>query len=179
MNIKDLPLNDPFAQYIRSLNTTPENANIKREKMLSCNHLFVKLKREQKEYQILSEVECVHCGLTNKYHSLENFFRIKQMASDQYKERTLESILFDEIMNIPNLNLISDEVIETNHPGLLYQLALTINPEANQDELFTIMNTLHNLENEQERLHLRRPEQSSALLKRYKSATSKTLKRKK
>ena len=179
MNIKNLPLNDAFAQYIRSLNTTPENAIIKREKMLNCNHLFVKLKIEKPNCEPHSEVECVHCGLTNKYRLLEDFFRIKQMASDQYKERTLESKVFDEIKDKSSLNLISDKAIETNHPSLLYKLALTINPNANQNELFTIMQALNNLETDEEKLHLRKEEQAISLLKRYKNTYTKTLKPKK
>ena len=189
MKIKDLPLNDEYAQYISSLNLPEENALIKKTNMLNCQHLFVKIKEKDnsldsslidQNYNSI-EVECVHCGLTNKFRQLEDFFRIKQMALDPYRDKTLESKIFESLFKKVNLEdeslitLISNDVLETYHPGLLYRLALTLNPNANLDELFAIMNALNSLETSQERLRLKKDEQATDLLKRYKRVKPKIL----
>ncbi len=192
MNIKNLPLNDEYAQYIRSLNLPEENTLIKKANMLNCQHLFVKLK--DKDYSLDSglidqdynsiEVECVYCGLTNKFRQLEDFFIIKQMALDPYREKTLETKIFESLYNSVNIKdesvlaLISPSVLETYHPGLLYHLALIIKPNASLDELFAIMNALNNLETNQEKLRLKKDEQATALLKRYKRVKPKILTKK-
>lgn len=182
MNIKDLPLNDEYSQYIRSLNITTENAALKKEKMLSCRHLFVKIKERKSllidETYSSIDIECIYCGLTNKYRLLEDFFRIKQKAEFPYSNKTLETEVYEEIfkdIDLSIVNLISDEVLETHHPSLLYQLAKTINPSANPNELFTIMKELNDLETEQEKLRLKKYNQATLLLKRYQNTKTKIL----
>ena len=189
MKIKDLPLNDEYAQYISSQNLPEANALIKKTNMLNCQHLFVKIKEKDnsldsslidQNYNSI-KVECVHCGLTNKFHQLEDFFRIKQMALEPYKDKTLESKIFESLFKKVNIEdeslitLISNDVLETYHPGLLYHLALTLNPSASLDELFAIMNALNSLETPQERLRLKKEEQAIDLLKRYKQVKPKIL----
>ena len=179
MKIKDLPLNDEYAQYIKSMNRTPEDAILKRTNMQTCKHLFIKLKEktyitDQKYNHII--VECLHCGLTNKYRMLEDFFRIKEIARKPYNERTIETKVYMEIIkDESDLPLISEEVLATNHPRLLYFLAKTIEPTAQDNELFTIMNELNNLETPEEKQRLRTYEQASSLLNRYQKTKTKTL----
>lgn len=184
MKVGNLPLNDEYTQYIKSLNTSSEDMMLKKEKMLSCQHLLVKIKERTSDLMDLNynpiEIECVCCGLTNKYLVLEDFFFIKQMASNPDKYKTIESEVYKEVFKDNNphelFDFISTEVLETYHPGLLYQLAKTINPQAKNDELFLIMKKLNAIETPQEKLRLMKYEQSSALLQRYhKTTKAKTL----
>ena len=80
MEIKDLPLNDEWVQCLRSMRKRTDDYTEKRkEEMRNCNHLFVRLKEgvtitgfnSSDCYYDPSEVESVHCGLTNKHMFLE------------------------------------------------------------------------------------------------------------
>ena len=65
-------------------------------------------------------------------------------------------------------NVISKEVIKTHQAGLLYKLALKINPTGTYEELFEIMKTLNELETNLEKWKLSKVEQCDNLLDRYK-----------
>ena len=188
-----LPNNDNFAQCYRSLYKGHFNqyANRRKEEITNCNHLFLKLK--EKEYlgsfhssdcmDEPSVLECVHCGLTNKFETLERIL-------SQYKmifKKSLETIMFHNIyhdawkkdgkcFDDSIFNLISDGVIKTNQAGLLYKLAIVINPYGSNEELFNIMNTLNELETDLERLKLSKVEQCGDLIDRYNKEKSKVLK---
>ena len=181
--LNKLPNNDNFAQCCRSLiNGHKDNyINQRKEEMLNCNHLFLKLK--DKEYvgsyhssdccDDSAIVECVYCGLTNKFKYLEEIF------GEYDQNQTIESSMFDEIFkkgyrrsgksfNDSVFNLISYDVIKTNHPQLLYKLALIINLKGTTEELFNIMSILNELETNLEKWKLSKVEQCNDLLKRYK-----------
>ena len=74
--LNKLPNNDNFAQCCRSLiNGYQDNyKNQRKDEILNCNHLFLKLKDKEYIgsyhssdcYDNPAIVECVHCGLTNK-----------------------------------------------------------------------------------------------------------------
>lgn len=196
--LRKLPLNDEFAQCMRKLRDYPkEIIETRKIEIQRCNHLFVLLRKGEETYGCHStdyykdtdEVECVHCGLTNRFERIESIldsyydeyfqtFRGMIPSSIKYNKRTLESQLFREIFknlyyrggksfNNSNLNLISKECLLTYHPGLLYRLALQINPSANDKEIFEIMKQLHILETNQEKIRLQTEEQSTGLLDRY------------
>ena len=63
---------------------------------------------------------------------------------------------------------MSKEVIKTHQAGLLYKLALKINPTGTYEELFEIMKTLNELETNLEKWKLSKVEQCDDLLDRYK-----------
>ena len=99
-------------------------------------------------------------------------------STTRYNRKTLESKLFNETFqhsysrggkefNNRDINLISDESLLTYHPGLLYRLALQINPLGDNEELFNIMKNLHQLETFQEKIRLQTEEQAISLLERY------------
>lgn len=206
IELRKLPVNDTFGQCLRKLRIYPENITEKRrEEMKNCEHLFVVLKKGQETFGFHSSdytkeadaVECVHCGLTNKFKALEfllseNYNEFTKSFSGmipsftRYNKRTLESEMFDKIFekfytrgmksfNNSRLNLISDEVLYTEHPGLLYKLALLINSEGNNKDIFEIMKKLHSIENEQERIRLYSIDQAQELLNRYYTSIPKTL----
>lgn len=197
-DIKKLPINDEFAQCMRKLRISSEEIIQKRrEEMRNCNHLFVLLRKGEEIYGCHStdyykganEVECVHCGLTNRFNKLEfvldneymehsKSFRGMLPSQTKYNSKTLESEMFEEIFkssyyrggksfNNSNLNLISEECLLTLHPRLLYTLALQINPLGSKDEIFKIMKTLHFLETPQEKIRLQTENQAFTLLSRY------------
>ena len=206
IEIKQLPINDEFGQCMRKLRIVPTEFTQKRQQEIrSCNHLFVKL-RQGKEvfgchstdyYKAADEVECVHCGLTNRFKKIEEVldseyiefsksFRGMIPSLTRYNKKTLESQMFEEIFknsyfrgrksfNNMDINLISKECLLTYHPGLLYRLALQINPLGNAEELFEIMKILHLLETNQEKIRLQTEKQATSLLERYYTSKPKCL----
>ena len=204
--IKQLPINDEFGQCMRKLRVVPTEFTQKRQvEIRSCNHLFVKLRQGEEVfgchstdyYRSADEVECVHCGLTNRFNRIEEVlesdyvefsksFRGMIPSLTGYNKKTLESHMFEEVFkdsyfrggksfNNSDINLISSEILLTYHPGLLYRLALQINQEGNDMEIFEIMKQLHSLETNQEKIRLQTEEQAIELLNRYRIAKSKCL----
>lgn len=184
MSLRELPINDMMAQVAKKLiKKSPVEEQARIDEIKNCNHLFVKLRDfDTSTYEglDLSIVECVHCGVTNKFKELERVMRKYPKSLDlymrnrlhyidvDYNEETIESKLMDEIKNSnPILNLMSDEVIRTFHPGLLYRLANIINPTADDKELFDIMKELNNLETTEERNKLNNENDAIELIDRY------------
>ncbi len=188
-----LPNNDNFAQCCRSIykSSFSQHANKRRDEIINCNHLFLKLK--EKEYvgsfhssdceDEPSILECVHCGLTNKFEPVERVLSKYRRLSN----KSLETIMFHQLYHDAwkrggksfddyVFNLISDGVISTNQAGLLYKLALIINPKGSNEELFDIMNSLDELENDLEKWKLSKVEQCADLIDRYNKRKIKVLK---
>ena len=186
MKIEDLPLNDTFVQYMRSLrlsvNEEAREKVIKR--MKKCNHLFVKLKEGQtipgfhstEYYYDPCVVECVHCGLTNKFCSLENSLTSRYVMG--MKKISLHTKVFNKVYKSAYtrggkgfdesvFNLISNESIDTSHPKLLFEIANKISPFASNSEIFEIMKVLNFIETNQEKLRLNNKEQAEDLINRY------------
>ena len=180
MTLKEQSYNDLMAQCLKRLIKTTENEEQNRiNEINNCNHLFVKL-RDSENNNI---VECVHCGVTNKYHELETTMTKCQKSLEYYvrtnlhlkdvsfNEMTIESMMMNKILeNNPNISMLSDRVIRTDHPGLLYEIAKSINPDADTEELFEIMYALHELETVEEKKKLNSIEVSQELIKRYKES---------
>lgn len=206
IEIKELPINDEFGQCMRKLRIVPTEFTQKRqEEMRNCNHLFVKLRQGEEVfgchstdyYKGANEVECVYCGLTNRFNRIEEVldseyiefsksFRGMIPSLTRYNRKTLESQMFEEIFKESylrggksfknsDINLISKECLLTYHPGLLYRLALQINPLGNEEELFEIMKILHLLETNQEKIRLQTEKQATSLLERYYTSKPKCL----
>ncbi len=186
MRIEELPLNDEAGQYFYKMyiNSFDEYAERRREEMENCDHLFVKLKEGESSvgfhssdyYYDPAHVECVHCGMTNRFMPFEEMdnrgrYHPKKTIETQVFEKTFRGSYlrggksFDE----SSFHLISPEILPSYHPGLLYQMALQINPEGTNEELFEIMKQLHTLETRQEILRLKTLDQTEDLIKRYKS----------
>lgn len=206
IEIKQLPINDEFGQCMRKLRIVPtEFTQNRQEEMRNCNHLFVKLRQGEEVfgchstdyYKGANEVECVYCGLTNRFNRIEEVldseyiefsksFRGMIPSLTRYNRKTLESQMFEEIFKESylrggksfknsDINLISKECLLTYHPGLLYRLALQINPLGNEEELFEIMKILHLLETNQEKIRLQTEKQATSLLERYYTSKPKCL----
>lgn len=204
--LKQLPINDEFAKCMKKLRIYPDEITTKREEEIKkCNHLFIKLRDAEEtcgfnstDYYISAhEVECVHCGLTNRFGKLESMLSSQYIecyqtyrgfipSSTRYNRQTLESKLFKDIFkhsysrggkefNNRDINLISDECLLTYHPELLYRLALQINPLGDNKELFEIMKQLHQLETFSEKIRLQTEEHAISLLERYYDSKPKKL----
>lgn len=74
-----------------------------------------------------------------------------------------------------DINLISEECLQTYHPGLLYRLALKNNPQGNNEEIFKMMKQLHTLETSQEKIRLQTEEQALSLIERFNTSKTKKL----
>lgn len=206
IEIKKLPINDEFAQCMIKLRIIPTELVQKRqEEIKRCNHLFVKLRQGEEifgynstdYYKEANTVECIHCGLTNRFNKIEevlasdyiefsNSFRGMIPSLTKYNKKTLESQMFEEIykhsyyrgrksFKNSDLNLISEECLQTYHPGLLYRLALKINPQGNNEEIFKIMKQLDTLETIQEKIRLQTEEQALSLIERFDTSNPKKL----
>lgn len=177
----------------------------RQEDIRKCNLLFVKLRKGEEVfgchstdyYKGANEVECVYCGLTNRFNRIEEVlesdylefsknFRGMIPSLTGYNRKTLESQIFEETFkgsyfrggksfNNSDVNLISEECLLAYHPGLLYRLALEINPLGNDKDLFEIMKQLHLLETIQEKIRLQTKEQAGQLLDRYYTSKPKCL----
>ena len=184
MSLNNLPYNDLMAQCSRKLiKTTKEEEQKRIEEINNCNHLFVKLRDYDTSHYNnldLSVVECVHCGVTNKYRDLERVMERYKRSLDyyvltkfhytnvEYNDETIESIMMRKIKSEnPNLPMISDKILRSLHPGVLYKLAKLINPEADNNELFEIMQELNNLETFEEKNKLNNIFDATDLIERY------------
>ena len=171
----NLPMNDLIAQYLRKITLQKKSVYIQNQydKLLNCEHLFLKLQEEKYIGSFHSSdcyyepaiVECVYCGLTNKFMALEKYTP---------KDITLESIVFLKIFQRNEkdfthsiFNLISKDILKTQQASLLYQLAILINPNAQKEELFQIMTKLNSLETDIEREKLSHICECNHILKRY------------
>ena len=183
MGLKQLPYNDMMAQFSKKLiKVTKEEEEKRINEISNCNHLFVKLREfnaEQNDNNLLI-VECVHCGVTNKYCDLERVMSRYRRSLDyyvatnyhcinvEYMDNTIETRMMEEIKNSnTELNLMSDKILRSFHPGVLYRLAKMISPNADNDELFSIMQELNNIETFEEKNKLNNPSDATDLINRY------------
>ena len=193
---KKILTNDDFGQCLRKLRKQPVDIVIKRkEEMEKCNHLFILLKEGEWINGFHSSdccyepniVECVHCGLTNKFMRIEERvlfeYILHKISLSADCKQMVETIGFLEkfgnfyqrgakCFNELPINLIKDEVLPTYHPALLYKLAVMINPSASLEGIFTIMKTLHSVETPHERLRLKTIQEVNDLLERYREYQS-------
>lgn len=184
MSLRELPFNDMMAQCSKRLIKVSKEEEEKRiNEINGCEHLFVKLRDYDTSYYDnldLSVVECVHCGVTNKYRDLERVMQKYRRSLDyyvltkwhytnvEYNETTIETMMMNKIKDENNkLNMMSNEVLRSFHPGVLYQIAKSINPEADNTELFEVMKKLNELETFEERNKLNNLEDATSLIERY------------
>lgn len=188
--LRSLPINDTFSQCINNLLIEPKEAEKIKNEIENCNHLFVLLEKGEKisgchstdYYYNPDKIECVHCGLTNKFKKIEDTIITTGDAGllllPHQKKKTLQSEMWEKIFatayssngkyfDNSKVNLISKEPLLTNHPRLLYECALEINPIGDVEELFEIMKALNFLETYQERIRFQTKEQANSLIERY------------
>lgn len=171
--------NDRFAQYIRAY-TEPSNyrKNKRQEEVLSCDHEFVILEKgnyvgsfhsSDCEFQS-SVIECVHCGVTNKFMKMTEELNLS-LSSFSLRtpfESKLFEMIFPDTFSLADINLISYDELPSDYPRLLYDVARSIKPAADNQELFDVMMELHHLQTPTERLKTCTIEDAQPLIERYK-----------
>lgn len=184
MSLRELPFNDMMAQCTKKLIKGSKEDEEKRIREIEqCNHLFVKLREQVSSSDNdadLSVIECVHCGVTNKYKDLERVMQKYRRSMDYYvltnwhytdvtyNDVTIETLMIDKIKDAnTQLPMMSNEILRSFHPGVLYQIAKFINPNADNTELFEMMEHLNGLETFEERNKLNNISDAKDLIDRY------------
>lgn len=194
MILKDLPDNNLMAQCTRkAIKLSLEEEQERINEIRNCKHLFVKLR--ERDYSIYTPkdipiIECVHCGVTNKYVNLEYTLNKFSRSRDyyvlnvyhytdvEYNECTIETQMMNEICyNKEDIRLMSNEIVRTDHPSVLYDIAKILYPEADNEELVQVMQKLNKLETQEEKLKLSTIFDAKELIDRYVSEEEKVLKK--
>ena len=187
--LRDLPTNDDFGQWIKKINEQKNMSESRRQQLITqmrnCDHYFVKLREGRTyfegydtidNYNSPDIVECVCCGATNKFEVFENPENHQFLKNENIK-RTAESEAiegyFEEHEIEPyhiqdkEVEFISREPLNTCHPKLLYDIASYLSADGGPDEIFGIMKTLNKIETGLERVKLERFDQADDLICRY------------
>lgn len=176
--------NDEFARAIRGRNRSDEETEFIIVKWRSCKHLFVKV-RESKYFgafhssdceTIPARYECVQCGLTNRLIDTEEVLDRHNsgistlLNKKQITDETTE--WRNQKPKISKNNLLGKELIDTVHPGVLFNIAaelcLAQDIKATKENVFRIMKELCEMETSTERLKISTIVHASALIERYK-----------
>lgn len=177
--------NDEFARVIRGRNRSDEETESIIAKWRSCKHLFVKVR--ESEYigafhssdceTIPARYECVRCGLTNRLIDTEEvlgrhdsgistLLLYKKQITDETTEWKSQK------PKISKNNLLSKELIDTVHPGVLFNIAaelcLAQDIKTTKENVFETMKELCEMETSAERLKISTIVHASALIERYK-----------
>lgn len=176
--------NDYF-QYLYRSSFNREEAQFREERkkqIRGCNHEFVLLKEggwnncggfDSTDYVYdYNVIECVHCGVTNKYKELEQILREEQVSIFPKIKLSVETEEFNLIFNKPysdrfDVNLISSRVIDSNHVKILYDVAKKIYPYESNQKIVDIMHKLSLLETNSEKMNLNSVEDAKDLIIRY------------
>ena len=176
--------NDEFARAIRGCKRSGEETESVIAKWRSCQHLFAKVRKS--EYigafhssdceTIPARYECVRCGLTNRLIDMEIVLDCHPLVYDilpnvkKIPDETTEWKL--QQPEISEENLLSKDLIETVHPGILFDIAvelcLTQEIRTTKKNIFNVMKELCEMETSTESLKISTVVHASALIERYK-----------
>ena len=177
-------MNDLMAQCSRKLiKRSLEEEKERIDEIRKCNHLFVKVRERVNSYDSNADsriIECVHCGLTNKFMDLEHTLTKYNKSLDYYvltryhnndvtyNECTIETLLMNEmIKNNEPIRLMSEGIIRSLHPIVLYDIAKFLYPEESNEELFSVMKKLDEIETSEEKTRLCSIFDAKELIERY------------
>ena len=176
--------NDEFARIVRGRNRSVEGAKLVVAQWRSCNHLFVKVR--ESEYigayhssdceTIPARYECVKCGLTNRLIDVEEMLDRckpghgllpeKKRVTDETTEWGCQQ------PKISSKNLLSEELIKTIHPGVLFEIATELcsaqGIKVTRKNVFEVMKELCSMETSTEQIKISTTVHASALIERYK-----------
>lgn len=176
--------NDEFARVVRGRNRSEQETKSTISKWRSCEHLFVKVR--ESEYigafhssdcgTIPARFECVHCGLTNRLIDTEAILDERNSIYDSLlcrKKVTDETTEWKHQEIEPSgKNLLSEEVIRTTHPSILFNIATELcfaqEIKATKENIFEVMKELDDMETTAEKLKISTVVHASALIERYK-----------
>ena len=178
--------NDLLSQRIKSLHLKEEEKTRREKEMKNCDHLFVKLRDFRDDYDFMDPdpskrpllIQCVHCGLTNKFREFDsrsNFTIETKVFNDLfgYCYHKYMGPYYGFYLRDDKIPYLSQEPIETYHPGLLFDIAREIdlsldytNPY-DREKLFNIMKELAELETLEEQECLSNIYEATDLIERY------------
>ena len=195
--------NDLLTQYIKACNLElmDDEKELREQEVMQCRHDFVMLKPARymgacslPNCEIEEPVvECIHCGLTNKYtYFMEVMRLIGNVKYNDYDNKNylylnsrkvdalpFESLLFNKLMTSSYVKLygLSNEInphqyeqyaINSAHISVLYQTAKEL-VNGSDREVFEAMALLHELETLQEMMQIETKDDTRELVNRYKS----------
>lgn len=195
--------NDLLTQYIKACNLelTDDEKELREQEVMQCRHDFVMLKPARymgacslPNCEIEEPVvECIHCGLTNKYtYFMEVMRLIGNVKYNDYDNKNylylnsrkvdalpFESLLFNKLMTSSYVKLygLSNEInphqyeqyaINSAHISVLYQTAKEL-VNGSDREVFEAMALLHELETLQEMMQIETKDDTRELVNRYKN----------
>lgn len=208
-DLRNKRVNDKLAQYLKACrNVYPEQQRKREQEVTACNHLFVLYQpsiyhhanHSSDCYTDEAIIECVHCGLTNKFIDFERQLRLsgeivhvsenlKKLGFYDYLKYfpsiriyPFENKLFEKFIKEKELSEIKilgiekptfyqlgleKYAIKCEHLGLLYKIAMQVNPNNTEEETLEVMRSLFSLETLSEKLKLENIEDASALISRY------------
>ena len=175
--------NDEFARVVRGRNRSGEEANSVIAKWRSCKHLFVKVR--ESEYigafhssdceTIPARYECVKCGLTNRLidteEILDQHVSTASVLSDKKKVTDETKEWRRQRPKVSENNLLSKELINTLHPGVLFNVAVELclaqDIGVTKENIFKVMKELREMETRTEQLKISTIVHAIALIERY------------
>lgn len=176
--------NDEFARVVRGRSRSEQETKSAISRWRSCGHLFAKVR--ESEYigafhssdcgTIPARYECVHCGLTNRLIDIEAIFDERNSI---YGSLLCEKKVTDETaewkyqgLEPSDEDLLSEEVIKTTHPGILFDVAVELcfaqGTKVTKENVFEVMKELDDMETTTEKLKVSAIIHASALIERYK-----------
>lgn len=174
--------NDEFARIVRGRNRSDKDTESIVAKWRSCEHLFVKVR--ESEYigafhssdceTIPARYECVRCGLTNRLIDTEEVIDRHGPGSIPDKKRVADETTEwkHQRPEVSDENLLSEELIKTIHPGVLFDVAIELclaqEIRATKQNVFDVMKELCGMETTAEQLKISTVAHASALIERYK-----------
>ena len=172
--------NDEFARVIIGRNRSDETTKSVVAKWRSCEHLFAKVHESQSskgfhssDYEAASaRYECVHCGLTDRLTDTEQLLRHYKTVLGRKKVADETAEWRCQRPEVSSENLLSEELINTAHPGVLFKIAIELcaaqNINPTKENIFGIMKELCEMETIAEQIKISTLVHASALIERYK-----------
>jgi len=137
-DLTKMSINDIYYQLYKNIdddnNMNEANYLNKRNKMLHCKHLLVLLGGNPSKGYV---VECLKCGITNKFNDLIKLNGIERIP--------LVAKCFNEWDKL-NQDYISNEVLNSYHIGILYRISYKLKPYGTREEIFNLMKELNEME---------------------------------
>lgn len=175
--MKKYNCNDYF-QYLYRSSLSTEIRDNRKSQIIECEHKFVLLKEggwnscggfHSSDYEYEDDiVECVSCGLTNKYKDLECSLGHGVLSSlFPYSYTSVETLEFDVYSKDKDIELISDLVIDSRHTPLLYRIAKKMFPEEIDKILVEVMFRLNEIENIEEKMNMNTVDDAKDLMDRF------------
>ena len=150
-----------------------------KKRMEECDHLFIKEEEgfwapgfHSSDYEYIpTVVSCLKCGLNNEPHNREyNRFRLLMNPLGYSWDRINDEVFRKQFPSSKKgeseYNFISDEIFRAINPVTLYQIAIYINPNGTNEEIFNTMKELNEIQHIEGRFEISNKELLDSLKNR-------------